>query len=286
MNTTNTELDRNQREELAAIHKYGHQVLQDRATQEDADRVMQEVEAEQQADDGVKQSSGMMDAMLTMLLPGTLFTDGVVAIPPLEDRFESLGLPPATAFLVAITTALLIMCMETLAALAWFRAYDRSLQSRRYVALVGWTLICIIVVSGPVLMGLSQLLLVMDGSADDSARLYKEIALVMLFGGAHLLLVSSGRYLESSKKAAVRWITAAVARFRKGRACRSEKKVHDLLSEAYRAHVRNATRAVKDGFEDVEVGPFEDPVLALIRVRHANVDETIRRFGERASSAV
>lgn len=275
---TRTEFDSNQDRENSTIHRNGHEVMKERARIAWADGVIQGANSAPELDAGAKEASGMVAAMTAMLLPAILLTDCVIAIPPLEDRFESLGLPPGLAFAVAIATALLLMCMETLAALAWFRAYERSLQSRRYAALLGWTIISLVVVAGPVLMGLSQLYVVLDGSLDDTPRLYKEVALVLLFGGAHLLLISSGRYLETSKHEALLWLRKTWAEIVRHFARRAEQKSHDLLSNAYRVHVRNATRAVKEGFEGIEIGPFEDAVLALIRERHATVDDTIRSF--------
>lgn len=97
--------------------------------------------------------------------------------------------------------------------------------------------------------------------------------------------ISSGGYLESAKKTALCGIKKTVASVQKYFAVGAKKKAHDLLLDAYRSHVRHASRAAKDGFHDVLMGPF-DAVLALIRERHPSVDDGMSKFAPLAESPV
>jgi hypothetical protein len=275
---TQTELNSSLDRQLKNIDTATHRVLAARERSLEAARVLAEPRA-------TREKGGVPALGIASLVTVLLFLDAVVAAPALVDRFNHFGMPKEVAWLASIGASILLMFAEMVAAIAWFRAYERSLSSRRYYAVAGWTLIGTMIIAGPILLGVSQMLVVIEDGVDDPARLSKEIGLLLLLGGAHLLLIGSGRYLEAAKTESMLSLRQMRAKLAKQSAGRDEAAALNVLAHEFRVHLRSVKRGRQDGLS-AELGPFEDQTLALIRERHANIDETIHRYERDAESKI
>jgi hypothetical protein len=208
-----------------------------------------------------------------------------VLAPALRSRFAAFGMPHGLAWFASVSTSVLLMFAETVAAVGWFNAHERALITRRYVAVAGWTLMVLCIIGVPMSLQISQLLLIADiGTGgtlaqafdSDPARIIKEVGLLFLFAGAPILLIFCGRYLETAKAEAVRSACHLMAVIRRASARNTEVKAHNDVANEYRIHQRTVQRGQQDGLF-AELGPFEDQALALIRERHANVDDLLSK---------
>lgn len=205
--------------------------------------------------------------------------------PALVGRLGQFGLSPEAACALALALAVLVMCVEMLIALLLFRAYQRALTTRRYFGVAFWVLAGCLMVGVTLSLSYSQLMLVTGGDLDDAARFAKEVALLTLLASAHVVILGSGRYLERAKLKAWEFCRIAWAKWRLWSASADEDKSHDRLAEEYRHHLMSVKTWKAAGFGDVELGPFEDRALALIRERHRAVDGDLVALGGRVEVA-
>lgn len=273
--TTQAELYSNLDRQLDGLQDAANQVNSARRDAQAADEKLTQLS--RATTDGSSDGPDLKALGIFALVLLLLIVDGAVAAPALADRFASFGIPEIFAWLVAAGTSVLIMFAEMLVALAWFGSFLRSLDSRRYEAVIGWTVVAALIMAGPILLSASQLLIVTQGDFDDPARMTKEISILLLFSGAHCLLVSSGRYLEKAKREAADWLQRTKATFDRRRSNRKAEAAHNELMAIYRAHLRSVQRGLQNGLI-AQLGPFEDATRQLIAERDAAVDSNLKQF--------
>ncbi len=277
---TQKELDSCLDRQVNAIHGATRETVIARARIRDCRAVLAET-----AEDS---DGGLFTLGIAIMLVVLVLTDAVVAAPALHDRFRAIGLSMEVAWIAAGALSLLLMLLETSAAIGWFHAYERSLTTRRYYALVAWTVLSICIVSVPVTLQLSQSLAisgVTDAEASgfgagegDTPRLVKELGLVALFACAHIFFVVSGRYLEAAKTSAANWAHRSYTQIRLRSAERVQERGHSRVLSEYLGHRRSVVRSRQQQL-NAEIGPLEDAAVALIRERHSSVGQDLVDYG-------